>query len=270
VSAGDDYVRLRETFNEDAERYDRARPRYPARMFDDLAAAFDDVGAPGARVLEIGCGTGQATVPLAERGYRIVAVELGTDMAAVARRNLAGFDSVEVATAAFEEWPLPGEPFDVVFSATAFHWVDPAVRVSKSADALRLGGLLATVGTHHIAGGTWTEAFFAEIQECYERFDPSTPPGLRLETARDIPSDDRELTSSGRFGPASFYRYEWESAYSTADYLDLLLTYSGHRAMPAAQQRALLNSIAHLIDVKYEGRIVKRYLTELRLARRVR
>jgi len=104
-------------------------------MFDDLAAA---VVAPGARVLEIGCGTGQATVPLAERGYRIVAVELGTDMAAVARRNLAAFDAVEVVTAAYEEWPLPGEPFDVVFSATAFHWIDPAVRVSKSADALRL------------------------------------------------------------------------------------------------------------------------------------
>src|SRR5947209_4252637 len=83
-----------------------------------------------------------------------------------------------------------------------------SLRESKSADALRPGGLLATVGTHHIAGGTWTEAFFVEIQKCYERFDPSTPPGLRLETARDIVEDDRELTLSGRFAPAKFYRYE--------------------------------------------------------------
>jgi hypothetical protein len=72
---------------------------------------------------------------------------------AAARRNLAASDAVEVVTGAFDEWPLPGEPFDVVFSATAFHWIDPAVRVSKSANALRLGGLRATVGTHH-AGGT--------------------------------------------------------------------------------------------------------------------
>lgn len=266
MSDSNDYVRLRETFNEDAERYDRARPRYPAQMSDDLAAAGV---APGARVLEIGCGTGQATVSLAERGYRIVAVELGTDMAAVARRNLAGFDSVEVVTAAFEEWPLPREPFDVVFSATAFHWIDPSVRVSKSADALRLGGLLATVGTHHIAGGSWTEAFFAEIQKCYERFDPSTPPGLRLEGARDIPEDDRELTSSGRFGPASFRRYEWEFPYSTADYLDVLLTYSGMRALPDSQREGLLNCIAGLIDGDHGGRVVKRYMTELRLAHRV-
>lgn len=234
-------------------------------MFDDLAAA--GVG-PGARVLEIGCGTGQATVALAERGCRIVAVELGPQMAAVARRNLARFDAVEVVTAAFEDWPLPVEPFDVVFSATAFHWVDPAVRVSKSADALRIGGLLATVHTEHIAGGS--EAFFVAVQDCYERFDPATPPGLRQQSSSDIPEDDRELASSGRFGSARFHRYEWELSYSTADYLDLLLTYSGHRALPTAQRSGLLNCIARLIDGQHGGRVVKRYLTELRVAQRLR
>lgn len=258
-----DYVRMRQTFNEDAGRYDRARPRYPVQLFDDLAAAG---AGPGARVLEIGCGTGQATVPLAERGYRVVAVELGADMAALARHNLAGFDSVEVVTAAFEEWTLPDEPFDVVFCATAFHWIDPAVRVVKSAAALRPGGLLATVSTHHIAGGT--EAFFIAAQHCYERFDPATPPGLRLQPADDIVADAEELTSSDRFGPATFHRYEWEQAYSTAQYLDLLMTYSGHRALPTGQQRALLDCLAHLIDVNHGGHLTKRYLTELRLAHR--
>src|SRR5690349_15130736 len=97
--------RLRVTFDEDAERYDRARPGYPAAVFDDLLAVAG-LG-PGARVLEIGCGTGQATVPLAERGCRIVAVELGAELAAVARRNLARFPDVEVITGAFEPWPLP-------------------------------------------------------------------------------------------------------------------------------------------------------------------
>jgi SAM-dependent methyltransferase len=233
-------------------------------MFDDLAAA---AVPPGARVLEIGCGTGQATVALAERGYRIVAVELGPEMATVARRNLAQFESIEIVSAAFEDWPLPDEPFDVVFSATAFHWVDPAVRVSKSADALRPGGLLATVSTEHIAGGT--EAFFVAVQECYERFDPATPPGLRQQHAADIPQDDQELTASGWFEPATFHRYEWELSYSTADYVDLLLTYSGMRALPAAQRNVLLNCIAWLIDRSHSGQVVKRYLTELRIAQRL-
>jgi SAM-dependent methyltransferase len=218
-------------------------------------------------VLEIGCGTGQATRPLAERGCEVVAVELGADLAAVARRELAGFPAVTVVTAAFEDWPLPDEPFDVVFAATSFHWVDPAVRVDKSADALRPGGTLATVATHHVAGGS--ADFFVEVQECYERFDPATPPGLRLQPAADIPEDRAEIEGSDRFAPPTFRRYEWELPYTTASYLDLLLTYSGHRALPEDARAALLDCIGRLVD-RHGGRIRKRYLTELRLACRVR
>ena len=252
MTSGPDYERLRTTFDEDAERYDRARPGYPAALFDDLAA-LAGVG-PGCRVLEIGCGTGQATVPLAERGCEIVAVELGPQMAAVARRNLARFPAVQVVTAAFEAWPLPPEPFDLVLSATAFHWIDPAVRVTKAADALRPGGALAIVATEHVAGGT--KAFFVDAQDCYERWDPATPPGLRLTAAADIPTDDAELVRSGRFAPAEFRRYERDLAYSTASYLDVLLTYSGHRALDPSRRKGLLDCIAGLIDGRYGGRIV--------------
>src|SRR6266536_6619989 len=158
---GTDRVRLRETFNQAAELYYRARPGYPPALFDELAAVAG-LG-PGCRVLEIGCGTGQATVPLAERGCEIVAVELGADLATVARRNLARFPRVEVVVAAFEDWPLPTEPFDTVVAATAWHWLAPAVRVAKAAQALRPGRALATISTHHIAGGN--EAFFVEAHD---------------------------------------------------------------------------------------------------------
>jgi SAM-dependent methyltransferase len=104
-----DRALLRAIFDEAAELYDRARPGYPAALFDDLAELTPL--RPGSRVLEIGPGTGQATLPLAERGYQVVAVELGADLAAVARRKLAGFPNVEVVTAAFEDWPLPAEPW---------------------------------------------------------------------------------------------------------------------------------------------------------------
>jgi hypothetical protein len=65
-------------------------------------------------------------VPLARRGYEIVALELGAGLAALARRNLAGFPAVEVINVAFEAWPLPAEPFDAVVAATSFHWIDPS------------------------------------------------------------------------------------------------------------------------------------------------
>lgn len=259
--------RLRTTFTEVPELYDRARPRYPPAMYDDLALAAPARLGPGCRVLEIGCGTGQATGPPARRGCRVTAVELGADMARVARRNLAGFPDVNVVNAAFEEWPLPPEPFDVVLAATAFAWVDPAVRMWKSADALRPGGVLATIRTHHVAGGS--EEFFAEAQGCYERFDPATPPGLRLRPASAIPEDRDDLRGEERFGAPVFHRYEWELPYSTAKYLDLLRTYSGHRALPAPAREALLACLAGLIDGRHGGRVVKRYLTELRIARRL-
>jgi SAM-dependent methyltransferase len=255
-------VSLRERFNEDAELYDRARPGYPGALFDHLAQVAC-IG-PNCRVLEIGCGTGQATLPLAERGCEIVCVELGASMAAVAQRKLARFPLVRVEVAAFEDWPLPNEPFDMVFAATAFHWIDPSVRVRKAADALRRGGALATIATHHVAGGD--EAFFADAQACYERWDPATPPGLRLQPSSEIPFDSDDLNQSDRFGPAAFRRYEWEVAYTTSSYIDTLLTYSGHRALPTDARAGLLGCLADLIESSYGGRIRKRYMSELRVA----
>jgi SAM-dependent methyltransferase len=223
-------------------------------MYEDLAAAAGL--RPGSRILEIGCGTGQATVELARRGYRVVAVELGAEMASVARRNLAQFPDVEVIVAAFEEWPLPEERFDAVFCATAFHWLDPEVATVKPVRALRSGGTVAIVDTHHILGGT--VEFFADSQRCYERFDPATPPDLRLAPASAIPARAGGTTR----------RYEWDQPYTTAEYLDVLLTYSGHRALPEANRDGLLDCVTRLIDTRYGGRVVKRYLTELTCTRK--
>ncbi|CAG7647548.1 Malonyl-(acyl-carrier protein) O-methyltransferase [Actinacidiphila bryophytorum] len=260
-------VLLGRTFDEDAELYDRARPGYPPELFADL----DELAGtgPGCRVLEVGAGTGKATVPLAQRGCRITAVELGASMAAVARRTLAGHPGVEVVTADFESWPLPAEPFDTVVAATAFHWIDPAVRMAKAADALRPGGALAVVATHHVAGGT--EDFFAEVQRCYERFDPATPPGLRPSAAAEVDTAGHtaEAARSGRFGPVVHRRHEWDLSYTTGQYVDVLRTYSGHRALPAASREGLLSCVAGLIDTRYGGRVTKRYLTELRVCRTV-
>jgi SAM-dependent methyltransferase len=255
---------LRETFEEVPGLYDRVRPGYPEALYDDLARLAGL--RPGSRVLELGCGTGQATVPLARRGFEVVAVELGAGLAEVARRKLAAFPAVQVVNAAFEAWPLPAEPFDAVFAATSFHWIDPAVRVSKSAEALRPGGALAVVSTHHVAGGD--ERFFADAQRCYERWDPETPGGVRLPAAADVPEDREEVEASGRFGRMAFRRYERELTYTAREYRDLLLSYSGHRAMEADAQHALLSCITKLIDERYGGQIAKRYMNELAVAYR--
>jgi 2-polyprenyl-3-methyl-5-hydroxy-6-metoxy-1,4-benzoquinol methylase len=98
--------RLRESFDGAAETYDTARPDYPTELFEDLIDLADL--QPRAELLEVGCGTGKATRPLADRGFRILALELGTNLARVAQRNLADFPDVQVVQSAFEDWD-PGD-----------------------------------------------------------------------------------------------------------------------------------------------------------------
>jgi SAM-dependent methyltransferase len=255
----------RGTFDEAPELYDRVRPGYPEAVFDDLATLAGL--RHGSRVLELGCGTGQATVPLATRGFEVVAVEFGAGLAEVARRNLAAFPAVDIINAAFEEWPPPPAPFDGVVAATSFHWLDPTVRLEKVADALRPGGALAVISTHHVAGGD--ARFFAEVQRCYEMWMPGTPKGLRLPNASDVPNHEGDdFEASGHFAKVVFRRYERELTYTTREYLDLLLSYSNHRALASDARDGLLACIGELIDTRFGGRIGKRYMTELTVAYR--
>lgn len=254
--------KLRSVFDEDADLYDRMRPGYPGGLFDDLAR-WTGAG-PGASVLEIGAGTGQATRSLAARGHRVTAVELGPALAARARRNLAQYPGVEVVTADFERW-TPPTTFDLVFAATAFHWLDPRTRAGRAAEALRPGGALAVVSTDHVAGGSWTPAFCADIQARYERWDPATPPGLRMTEADDVDAlaDLADVAASARFGPPATSRHTFTVTYPTAAYLDVLRTYSGHRALPPSARDGLFADIARLIDTHHDGRVTKRYLNVL-------
>jgi SAM-dependent methyltransferase len=130
-----------ETFDAVAEAYDRVRPGYPDELIDTAFAVGGLV--TGARVLEVGCGTGKLTEALVERGLRIDAIDPGPNMIAVARRRTGGSKAVEFHLGRFEDVHLPRGAFAGVFSATAFHWVDPTVGWTKVAHVLRPGGTLA-------------------------------------------------------------------------------------------------------------------------------
>jgi SAM-dependent methyltransferase len=151
-------TRRRGSFDEAAEDYNRWRAGYPEEVFEDmLGCAHIEASS---RILEVGCGTGQLSAPLANRGIDLLSVEVRPNLAALARQNLARFRNARVEIAAFEDWPLPPESFDAVVVANAFHWLDPDVRYSKSARGLRLGGYLTIGHAHHVQGGT--AGFFDE------------------------------------------------------------------------------------------------------------
>jgi SAM-dependent methyltransferase len=254
-------VRLRAGFDGLAQLYDRSRPTYPDALFADLVASTG-IG-PGKRVLEIGCGTGQASVSLARTGCELLAVELGPQLAEIAAEHLAPYPA-KVVVADFDRWTPAEAGFDLIFSATAFHWLDPATRYLRTADLLTPDGVLATVRTEHVLGGT--EQFFRDVQHCYRRFDPQTTldhgpmPADQLPVVTDLGLD-------GCYEQPEFRRHQWDVTYTTAEYLDVLRTYSSTFGMSAPTADGKLRCIGTLIDGRYGGRVTKRYLAELRVAR---
>ncbi len=118
-----DARRYGRVFDEVAAKYDRHRPAYPDELIDQ-ACRVAGIGS-GDRVLEVGCGTGQLTRSLAGRGLRVTALEPGTSLISLARQNLDGAGEVEFVNARFEDARRPHGRFRAVFSASAFHWVDP-------------------------------------------------------------------------------------------------------------------------------------------------
>jgi SAM-dependent methyltransferase len=131
--------KLRGTFDSVADLYQQARPEYPPQLFDTLVEVAGL--QPGSRLLEVGCATGKATLPLARRGYRIPCIEIGPDLAAAARANLTDLQQVDVVEGDFETWEPPaGDLFDLAFAAIAGHWLDSSVRYQRAWRLLRYDG----------------------------------------------------------------------------------------------------------------------------------
>jgi SAM-dependent methyltransferase len=188
---------LRRTFDSVAERYQEARPEYPAELFDTLVEVAGL--RVGDRLLEIGCASGKATLPLARRGFGITCVEPGPALAAAARANLAGFAGVEVIEAAFETLaPSGGERFDLVFAATAWHWLNAEVRYQQAWRLLRPGGHLAIWSATHVVPENG-DPIFAELQHIYDEIGEGLPDDAVSPRPGELPDDRDEIERTGLF-----------------------------------------------------------------------
>src|SRR5579872_557078 len=135
------YAGQKATFDAVAARYDAVRPSYPESL---VQAVIDLTGLPEeGRILEIGCGTGQATLPFASRGYRLLCLEPGRNLADVAAHNLRAYPWVTIQSVTFEDWSPEEEAFDLVMSAQAFHWIPAEIGYPGAARALKPAGSIA-------------------------------------------------------------------------------------------------------------------------------
>jgi SAM-dependent methyltransferase len=263
----DERARLRATFDAAADRYQQARPEYPSELYDDL---IDLTGLrPGDHLLEIGCATGKATIPLAARGFRITCLELGGELVAAARRNTARLPDVEVFQADFETWVAPAKSdFDLVFAATAWHWIDPERSFQLAWQALRDGGHLAYWGATHVFpdGG---DPFFREIQPVYEEIGEGLAPGAQHPRPGELADDRAAIERSGLFDQIEIRHFDWEVVYDAESYIELLQTFSGHIAMTDVQQERLYGEIRSRLAARPDRRLRRHWGAVLHVARRI-
>lgn len=254
------------SFNAAADLYQSARPEYPERLYEALITAAG-LTTPD-HLLEIGCATGKATLPLARRGFRITGVEPGPALAAAARRNLADFPSVEIVESSYEDLdPSATGPFDLAFAATAWHWIDPTVRYRRAWEILRPNGHLAFWRATHVfpAGG---DPIFSELQEVYTEIGESRPTGATYPRPGELPDERADIVASGLFEPILIQEFDWEVTYNADEYIRLLNTFSGHIAMGPGRRDRLYSEVRRRLAARPEGTLRRGWGAVLHVARR--
>jgi SAM-dependent methyltransferase len=269
--AGPDRRDLGRIFNEVPELYDRVRPAYPPELIADLVAitGMDERSA----VLEVGCGTGQATRSLAALGCSVTAVEPGAGMVAVARQRLAACRNVQVETSTFEEWDDRGRRFDVLVAASAWHWVDPSVGWRRAHEVIRRGGWMALLG-HVVVRRPGEPEFYAETSDLHELYSPGNPgwghPPLEDEVRATEEGWGLVPDPGGLFGPAIVRWYPTVQWFDGDGFADLLRSTSLYRPLGRDVRESLLDAVAERIRTHMGDRAARRYLSVLRVGQRAK
>ncbi len=228
-----------ESFGDDAERYDRARPSYPDALITRIVA-----GSPGPDLLDVGCGTGIAARQFQAAGCRVLGVDADARMADLARRN-----GVDAEVASFETWDPAGRTFDAVVAAQTWHWVDPVAGAAQAARVLRPGGRLALLWNVFQAPPDIAEAFAA----VYRRAVPDLPFVPWATSAFDaytvmFATATDGIRQAGAFAEPEQWRHDWERPYTRDEWLDQVPTHGGYSLLPAATQKEVLAGVGAAID----------------------
>ena len=242
-----------------AEQYDLIRPGYPG---DLVSAVLAHCGGTGAAAVEAGAGTGKATRAFAARGLRIAAVEPDPAMAGILAGNCTGYPGVTVVVTAFENY-VPAEPCGLLFSAQAWHWMDPEVRWERAAAALAPGGSLALF---------WNldRIIDQQVQGRITAVHRDLTPDIEwdIEPVSDDGLMDRwpatDLAGLATFTGLQARLFRWERDLTRQQYLDYLATHSAYLVLDEPVRAELFARISDVLP----GQVLLAEDTILYLARR--
>lgn len=233
-------MKPKESFNHIADLYNEVRPQYPNAVIDWIV---DQTGVElNHKLLEIAPGTGQATIKFACRGYNIQAVELGHNLARLLEENCKEYN-VNVDVGAFEGWQSK-EKYDLIYCATAFHWIDPEVKYKKCYDLLEGDAKLVLIW--HMASGTLNPI----VQEAYDTlwsYYPDRALGKKHEKSLQERRKD-EITDSGYFDLGDYLEHTWVHPQSKVNYIKGFKTQSSYTVLNENDKRDLDQKLEILFD----------------------
>jgi SAM-dependent methyltransferase len=258
----------RRLFGGDPDGYDRARPDYPPRVYEILTARCGL--RPGTATLEIGPGTGLATRRLLALGADpLVAVEPDERLATyLSERLRAEGRPIDVRVGAFEEVPLDASSFDLVASATAFHWLDQPVALAKVGRVLRPGGWLAN--WWNVFGDSFAvDAFHEATKHVMEPLGrPAANPDGRLPFPLDAEARLADLRTAGVFDQIDHEILPWPARFTPSQVRALYATFPNVSGLPEPRRSEVLDALAAIAEREFGGGVERTFYTAIYTARR--
>jgi SAM-dependent methyltransferase len=261
-------------FDEIVTSYDDVRPEYPCELFSDILKYANSTQSK--KALEIGAGTGKATTPFLNAGYDVTAVELGENMTEFLRNKYKEHKGFKVILSDFENVLLDNNSYDLVYAATAFHWVNPEIGCKKVFDILNSGGVVALFRYNAIP--SIGETIYENIQEVYEKhyysyYTSNKRPIKKSHKDFCTPAEIqhgfgfKDLKDYG-FTDISIKFYDVARTFTADEFIAIRDTFSDHRGLPQENRNTLYSELKEVI-LKHGGCFNESYTFQLYMGRKL-
>lgn len=255
------------TFDTAVSAYDKMRPGYVDELY---RAIFDYVHIDeNSNVAEVGSGSGQATLPVLKTGCSLTAVEYGENFSEVLREKFKDYKKFKVVTGKFEDVELEADKYDLVFSATAFHWVPEDIGYPKVFSILNKGGAFARFANrprNSQADPELAEEIDDIYNDHYNKYygvKSGTKKWFTEEKAKEISL----IPEKYGFTDIKYHLFHRERVFTANEYIQLLGTYSDHIAIEEKIRNEFFAKIEDAIN-RHGGRITISDTLDLELARK--
>lgn len=250
------------TFNSQAEKYEKMRPGYVAELYNDIFKMIDI--DKDSNVIEIGIGGGQATLPMLKTNCKLTAVEYGKNFADVCSKKFKLYPNFSVVVGKFEDVYFENGSFDLIYSASAFHWIPEEVGYKKVYALLKSGGVFARFSNHPYKDKS-REDLHEAIQNVYAIYMPKSSPPTEYTERKAF--DKAAVASKYGFIDIFYKLYHRTRTFTAKQYTELLGTYSDHIAIEEKTRNRFFSEIEAVIN-SFGGQIRIYDTIELQLARK--